>query len=152
MGKECIKCSESLDTESNWTVSRRKKCHYICKQCFNTEFKERKAYKAERKTDRRYLKLGTKLSRKVTNFIQDSVKRNKELDFSFKEISEIMQEPCSYCGSEDSYSGLDRIDSSKGYIEDNVTACCATCNKAKSTLTVQEYINHCKKVIKHWEV
>lgn len=152
MGRDCIKCGTSLEIGINWTESRKKKRHYICKECFNRAFKERKAYKAERKTNRQYLKLGKKLSNKVTNFIQDSVKRNKELEYSFAEIAEIMQKPCEYCGSSKKYSGLDRVDSSLGYIKGNVVPACAPCNLGKHVMSVQQYIAHCKKVIAHQEI
>jgi len=33
------------------------------------------------------------------------------------------------------YNGIDRIDSSKGYIKDNIRPCCGICNKAKRDLS-----------------
>jgi hypothetical protein len=44
------------------------------------------------------------------------------------------------------YSGLDRIDSKKGYLKDNVVPCCAKCNKAKSDMKYYEFIEHIKKI------
>ena len=38
------------------------------------------------------------------------------------------------------YSGMDRIDSSLGYIEGNVVPCCAQCNIAKNTLLLDEFL------------
>lgn len=37
------------------------------------------------------------------------------------------------------YNGLDRIDSSKQHTEDNLVPCCYDCNKAKSSLTTEEF-------------
>ena len=37
------------------------------------------------------------------------------------------------------YSGIDRIDNAAGYTEGNVVACCRICNRAKETLSVQEF-------------
>lgn len=44
------------------------------------------------------------------------------------------------------YNGLDRIDNTKGYLEDNVVACCKTCNVAKNTMTHEEYLQFIKRV------
>jgi len=37
------------------------------------------------------------------------------------------------------YTGIDRIDSSKGYTVDNCCSCCLTCNKAKNTMSQEEF-------------
>jgi hypothetical protein len=37
------------------------------------------------------------------------------------------------------YSGIDRIDSSIGYIEGNVVSCCSKCNTAKSDMPFDEF-------------
>jgi hypothetical protein len=39
------------------------------------------------------------------------------------------------------YNGIDRIDSSKGYTEDNVVPCCSSCNYAKLNMTQHEFSN-----------
>ena len=37
------------------------------------------------------------------------------------------------------YNGLDRVDSSRGYIQGNVVTCCTICNRAKNVLTPEEF-------------
>jgi len=37
------------------------------------------------------------------------------------------------------YNGIDRVDNRLGYIKSNVVSCCAICNRAKGTLTTQEF-------------
>jgi len=68
-------------------------------------------------------------------------------------IERLIKQDCVYCGSKPSnikktknsiggglvYSGIDRIDSSKDYTEDNVVACCRVCNYAKSNMDVNEF-------------
>jgi hypothetical protein len=60
---------------------------------------------------------------------------------------------CHYCGLPPSnvyrakggaltpftYSGLDRQDNSKGYIEENVVSCCKLCNRAKRDMSLVEW-------------
>ena len=58
---------------------------------------------------------------------------------------------CFYCGaapklyraygaaSEFPYNGIDRFDNTRGYDLDNVVSCCYQCNRAKGTMTFQEF-------------
>lgn len=77
-------------------------------------------------------------------------------------VRKLTSDNCHYCGIEpflemksdnnvDSYkyNGIDRIDNTKGYLEDNVVTCCITCNKAKSTLTYEEFIDWVKRIYAH---
>lgn len=85
--------------------------------------------------------------------------RNLTFELTYEEFSKVIVEPCYYCGSELSnlkitknckegfkYNGIDRIDSSVGYREDNVVACCSMCNTAKSNLSQQEFLQWVNKI------
>lgn len=76
----------------------------------------------------------------------------KSRDISFlltlEEFLTFWQKDCSYCGDSIVTIGLDRIDSDGPYSLANVVPCCLTCNKAKSELTQEQFLNHCHKVIK----
>lgn len=63
--------------------------------------------------------------------------------------SNLMKYKQKYYNYEFSYNGLDRIDSSKGYIYENVVPCCKKCNLAKSDMSYQDFINHIKKIYKN---
>lgn len=145
----CIKCNDQLKIEKNWALHMQKKNHYICKPCLNDKIKKSTRYKSERKTKTQKKIYDLKLSRKILNFMMDAKKRNKELELNYIEIGEIMKRPCFFCGQKENYNGLDRFDNSKGYLKNNVVPCCAICNRAKSTLTADEFIQHCKKVLAH---
>lgn len=145
----CIKCNENLDVQKNWSLHMEKKHHYVCKPCLNLKVKQRSKYKNARKTKKIKKIYSLKLSRKITNFMMDAKKRKKELELNYEEIGLIMQMPCNYCGAKESYNGLDRFDNSKGYLKNNVVPCCAICNRAKNSLTAEEYIQHCKNVLAH---
>lgn len=87
-------------------------------------------------------------------------RRNRSFDLSVDEFSIITQQNCFYCDDEPKqisnrggklngsyiYNGIDRLDSTKGYSFDNCVACCWTCNKAKSKLSLEEFYNWVNKV------
>ena len=89
-------------------------------------------------------------------------KKNHEWKLSLSWLRENLQKNCSYCGSPPSnigtrgngtvfiYNGLDRIDSSKGYTEDNVRPSCKRCNWAKSDLAEDEFLDWIGKIFKNY--
>ena len=57
---------------------------------------------------------------------------------------------CWYCGYAIKTIGLDRVDSSRGYVIGNVVSCCARDNAAKSDLTQKQFFEQIKAVaIRH---
>lgn len=70
------------------------------------------------------------------------VARRRGLEWSLDEVAytSLVTAPCSYCGGKlnETGSGLDRIDNSKGYIQGNVTSCCMECNRIKCHLLAHE--------------
>lgn len=58
----------------------------------------------------------------------DRVKGSREIDNSFLS------------------NGIDRIDSSKGYIEGNLLSCCEDCNKAKRNLSYSQFLELIKDI------
>lgn len=75
-------------------------------------------------------------------------RRNINFNITIEEFMQFWNRPCDYCGSEIIGIGIDRVDNSKGYDMDNLVSCCAWCNKMKLTYTKEEFINHCKEIIK----
>lgn len=99
----------------------------------------------------------------------------KDGDITFERFLIISQEPCHYCGTmpEKSnvynkyrkkaattvlgnldignfyYNGLDRIDSSKPHNIDNTVPCCKWCNYAKSTRTLDQFVEWIAQAHKH---
>lgn len=47
------------------------------------------------------------------------------------------------------YNGIDRIDSSKGYTIDNVVTCCWDCNRAKNTMSVDDFKSWVSRIYHH---
>ena len=96
---------------------------------------------------------------------------------SFDNFISIINEPCYYCGlietdtSMDTkskrivnndiiykpvtgtiykHNGIDRIDSNKGYVVDNVIPCCKYCNIAKSDMTQKEFYDWIESVYNYY--
>lgn len=76
----------------------------------------------------------------------------REFTLTQDEFKKLIISNCSYCGINPSqihskcnckkpilHNGIDRIDSSLGYVLSNCTACCKICNRAKSDLSVNEF-------------
>ncbi len=51
-----------------------------------------------------------------------------------------------WCGKDHPVSGVDRLDSSKGYSLGNVVPCCKTCNLMKNTLSKQTFLEQIAKI------
>jgi len=90
--------------------------------------------------------------------------RNRNIPFELSKnyFNELIKNNCYYCGKPPSqiakskdntgdyiYNGVDRVDSSKGYIEGNVVPCCGRCNEAKMSETQEDFLDWVTKVYKH---
>lgn len=75
-------------------------------------------------------------------------KRGLSFELTIDKFYELSQQVCIYCGSLPSnkcsylgegifiYSGIDRVDNSKGYVIGNVVPCCGKCNSEKGSITI----------------
>lgn len=130
------------------------------------------AHVRNRESDReynivKYLYRKIKVRNKRLGFDNDSI-------ISIDEFKKIITKPCSYCGLEKSnttkepyyytykknglqggqidyeyelhHNGVDRIDSSIGYVPGNVVSCCKYCNVAKSDRSRQDFLDWVEKV------
>jgi hypothetical protein len=102
--------------------------------------------------------------RNIFRDYQNRAKR-KGIEFSLtiEEFAEITKQRCVYCGVEPRnecrmewgagtyfYNGIDRIDNAIGYTQDNVAPCCAICNYAKKTSSVEDFRKWIVGVYTHW--
>lgn len=99
----------------------------------------------------------------IAGYKIDARNRNYEWALSRNECKILFQQSCYYCGSLPSnrrnhygrrtdkgsyvFSGIDRVDNLKGYIVDNVVPCCRKCNRAKDTMTQEEFIGLCREIV-----
>lgn len=92
-------------------------------------------------------------SRIYERYRTTAIKRKIEFTLSKDMANKLFLRKCYYCNSEPNnkhkdktydkfflYTGIDRIDSSKGYIEDNVVPCCKACNLAKNDTPFEEFV------------
>jgi hypothetical protein len=99
--------------------------------------------------------------------------RGWDFHLTLPQLKAVVSLPCAYCGREPSnikrnsyvvqgilrrdvypeliihYSGLDRIDSSQGYIQGNVVPCCAGCNAMKSKLSLEDFLDSVGRICSH---
>lgn len=92
--------------------------------------------------------------------------RNVSFELSKERFKELTKKSCHYCGSEPSsirncdalrskgkssgdyiYNGIDRINSSIGYVEGNIVTCCGRCNMMKNNMSIDDFFSHIKKII-----
>lgn len=90
----------------------------------------------------------------------------RETDMTFEltkeEFYDLILKACYYCGSSSSnlstnkynkkqltYNGIDRKDNRAGYILSNCVPCCIHCNRAKRTMTVDEFLNLVIRIYKN---
>lgn len=87
--------------------------------------------------------------------------RKRNFDLSKEQFRLLTSMDCAYCGSSPSqvnktgsgdtyiYNGIDRIDSSRGYTWTNCNPCCKHCNFAKMNFTLDEWLEHIKRIYCH---
>lgn len=85
---------------------------------------------------------------RFANIKHGAKKRNIFFDLTEQQMYDLLHSPCTYCGCKNC-NGIDRIDSSKGYILGNVTPCCAMCNKMKSNYSLEVFKSHICKIYKY---
>jgi hypothetical protein len=85
-----------------------------------------------------------------------SKRNNWPVDITMDEHASLLSKPCYYCGDplNSRGYGLDRVDSDKGYLLDNIVPCCKKkkCNQAKMNLTVKEFSEWVEKVYKNFVI
>ena len=75
-------------------------------------------------------------------------RKNLEMLLTRDEFDKITSLSCRYCGFS-GIVGIDRIDNSKGYTQENSAPCCKVFNYMKKNLSVQDFISHITKIYNH---
>ena len=92
---------------------------------------------------------------------RNAKKRGHEFLLTREEFTYLTQQNCHFCGiapfrkvkywnKKNSvpyiYNGIDRLDSSIGYILDNCASCCKDCNVAKNIKSVHDFLSWVKRI------
>jgi hypothetical protein len=80
---------------------------------------------------------------------------------SLDEFTSLVNSPCVYCGtppetiqeklplmfkSKQPINGIDRLDTSLGYVQGNVVSCCRICNMMRRNLPIDIFLSHIEKI------
>lgn len=99
-----------------------------------------------------------KLGCRYSSYRTNANSHGRAFDLTLEDFDDITKQPCYYCGGFNGvfqsvpFSGVDRIDSSKGYTKDNVVPCCGKCNRMKGDLPQDKWIQHLQKILNHLKI
>lgn len=155
--KVCGKCNLEKSIEEFYKEPKRKGGRaYLCKQCRSTYYKKYykenldfvKKYKDEWYQNNKdsYVEWGQSPQGRYAVYKGGAKSRDLPFEISLKDFMGFWQKPCTYCGSEIDTIGLDRIDSEKGYVLDNIIPCCFLCNYMKTNLSKEKWLQHINKI------
>lgn len=140
--KQCSECNKMYSVEFRNTMS--KYCSNECRTKRNSRIyrEKKKAFNNRpvpeicKDIEKKYRERAKKKGRKYTLTIQDFINNYNK--------------PCFYCGHKYKRIGFDRLDSKKGYTQDNIKPCCTECNMMKRTTDLQEFIQRCKDIVSNF--
>lgn len=112
---------------------------------------------------REMLPFGESAFNRLYDWSRDNAKRKGILfELTKEQYKSIVQHNCTYCGEppkENHFkktnghfmaNGVDRVDSSVGYVLNNCVPCCEDCNRMKMAHTVDYWLAHMIKVLEHY--
>lgn len=68
-------------------------------------------------------------------------------DSKMNEFKRLVEQPCHYCGYNEKKSGLNRLDSSKGYLIDNVVPSCIICNLMRGPVKYNVFLKNVQTIV-----
>lgn len=162
--KICNKCNTSKPL-TDYTFS--KICKYgvrnTCKECRKIERKEyinrpevraasKQYYQDNKESFRKRMSIHYySLNGQYHNYKKRAVKANMVFELTEKDCLPYYNTNCAYCGGKIKGIGIDRVDNSIGYVKSNLKPCCSTCNYMKHTLTLNEFLEHMKKILNYYK-
>lgn len=98
----------------------------------------------------KYLTNNQKLSvdvykQRLTLYKAGAKQRDIEWKLTDDCVNSLFTSPCYYCNYYDGRTGIDRLDSTQGYISSNVVSCCTVCNQMKLCHSQENFI----KLVSH---
>ena len=173
--KRCYSCEETKEFFEFYRDKSRKDGHQNrCRICFKAYRKNNKEYikaynkayrennkekmaehkKVWRKDNKEKMTEGKKAHYKTprgkyTCYKSNAKRRGIDFELTFEQFESFWQLPCTYCGTDIETIGLDRVDSSKGYLIENVATCCWGCNARKGDMVLSEWNTWLSNIAAH---
>ena len=150
----CLLCGSVTDKRLQ-TIERAKSCG-----CMQSK-RDRRAVGSGRRTAE-----GTRveINTLISIYKSNARKRGISFDLSYIQFETLVDGECYFCGDtggntlrkrgydDYSYTGIDRVDNSIGYIPSNCISCCSWCNMAKNNGTLANFVDKCKKITSRIEM
>ena len=89
-------------------------------------------------------------------------KRHYEFKLTKNDFELLTKKNCYYCGGVPNniqkalkgkeiyvYNGIERVDNTRGYLSKNCVSCCKKCNSFKLNTSVEDFLNHIKKIYEY---
>ena len=138
--KTCKTCGKRKFLSQYNMVKEGKYCAH-CRDCYNAKARVRPLT----------------ISKAIRERKRDARKRDISWGLSDQECEALLCGNSSYCGCQPSHNervgksinGIDRIDSTLGYLTGNVVSCCFRCNLMKRELTVEQFKAQIKAICTH---
>lgn len=135
----CVMCGMKLEKE---TKGIKGNPVTKCQECYEKE----RSIEQKRSREPRNQKIENKLNLAVyyNKYTINASRRNLEFTLSLEKFTTLVESPCYYCKymNELEANGVDRIDSSIGYIDSNVVPACETCNMMKGSHAISDFAKH----------
>jgi hypothetical protein len=99
----------------------------------------------------------------IKHYELSAASRGYEFNLSLEEFHKLLTSNCYYCGKEPNKicytaflkelnilkNGIDRLDSSLGYVLENCVSCCSSCNFEKGTQSIKEFVENTIRRFQH---
>jgi len=164
--KTCTKCNNHFDISSFYTTGKKvdstPKYNSWCKTCISFKMKSyhKKTWGEEKLQFTAFKR--TKSIRAYITYLRSKAIKRKSVCLSIDQLQEIWDKQNGKCaltgwdmtmilgqGNITTNASIDRIDSSKGYIEDNVQFVCRVVNVFKSAASEELLYKMCEAIIKN---
>lgn len=137
---KCLDCRCTLTKE----IQAKGKHGRALRRCTSCYTKLQQVEQNRPARERNFKSEGFKNKNVVWNhYVKGAKKRKMDFTLIKGQFETLIIQPCFYCRyhKDGEVNGIDRIDNNKGYIIDNVVACCEACNAMKSSQHPQEFID-----------
>ena len=116
-------------------------------KAYDREYKRLNNWKYKNKALERGKRWTKTLRGRYTSCKKSAGYRKLAFTLTEEDVKHIVTQPCFYCNTfKCETSGIDRVDSSIGYILENCVPCCFMCNRMKSNYSAEDFIEQCKKI------